>query len=165
MAQLLQQSYLFLNKFFKRLKKIKFIGAEAATARLPMAIGKPVNPSIAVSAMELNGDVEITVMSPPSIIPIIIGLSVVATEIMEPIFPSVAFTMGSISIAIPRDNGAATNKIARNSTPAGSFFSKNLTIKATTYPAKILVRFQIHYMQYRLKQHIQEIHRLRVPLK
>ena len=134
----------FFEQIFSRLKKIKFIGAEAATARLPIAIGKPVNPSIAVSAIELSGEVEITVINPPSIIPMIIGLSVVATEIIEPILPSVALTSGSISIAIPREIGAAINKIAKNSTPAGNFFSRNFTTKAQTYPAKILVKYQIH---------------------
>ena len=65
-----------------------------------------------------------------------IGLSVVATEIIEPILPSVAFTSGSISIAIPREIGAAINKIAKNSTPAGNFFSRNFDESANVSSEK-----------------------------
>ena len=47
---------------------------ELNTAKAPIAIGVPVKPSIAVSAIELSGAVATTVNIPPRIIPIIIGL-------------------------------------------------------------------------------------------
>src|SRR5699024_209386 len=85
----------FLSPNFIRWKKTKFIKDEPNTANAPIAIGTPVNPNIAVRAIELNGAVATTVMTPPKIIPITIGLASVVCVIIPPILRSVASTSGS----------------------------------------------------------------------
>src|SRR5699024_1006408 len=85
----------FLSPNFIRWKKTKFVKDEPNTANAPIAIGTPVNPNIAVRAIELNGAVATTVMTPPKIIPITIGLASVVCVIIPPILRSVASTSGS----------------------------------------------------------------------
>ena len=109
--------------------------AEPNTARAPIPIGTPVKPIIEVKAIELSGAVATTVIKPPRINPIIIGEVSWACIKTVPIWSKVEFTTGSITIAIPLAKGAATNIITIKSSPAGTFFSKNLTTKDIKYPA------------------------------
>ena len=67
---------------------------EPNTAKAPIAIGTPVNPSIAVRAIELSGAVATTVNIPPRIIPIITGLEFADESNTSPIFNNVPLTIG-----------------------------------------------------------------------
>ncbi len=116
-------SFLLPNFIFP--KNTKFINDEPNTANAPIAIGSPVNPNIAVKAIELKGAVATTVTIPPSIIPIIIGLAVDVAVITPPIFCRVVSTSGFEIAAIPLTSGAPRTIITIKSRPAGIFFSKN----------------------------------------
>ena len=99
-----------------------------ATAAIPM--GRPVIASIAVSAMELSGEVQIILMIPPSRNPIRIGDVVVASETAFPMMASTLVTPGSTKYATPRDRDATTRAPTITFGPSGSFFS----IKGATKP-------------------------------
>src|SRR5699024_3153355 len=109
--------------------KTKFIKDEPKTAKAPIAIGTPVKPSIAVNAIELNGAVATTVMTPPRIIPITTGFASVVSVIMPPIFNKVASTNGSDKTASNRASGVATTMITIQSSPSGTLVSNFFTIK------------------------------------
>lgn len=82
-----------------------FINEEPITESAPIAIGTPVNPIIAVSAIDDNGAVATTVITPPNIIPINIGLEWEADSRIPPIFNRVEFTIGLDADAINLANG------------------------------------------------------------
>ena len=125
----------FLEPNFNFANSVEFIKAEPKAPNAPIAIGRPVRPIIDVRAIELSGDVPTTVIRPPSIIPIIIGLMLVASIKTCPICSSVLLTNGSTFDAIRRDSGAHRRITTTKSTPGGTFFSINLIKKETKYPA------------------------------
>src|SRR5699024_2367090 len=119
----------FRSPNFIRWKNTKIIKDEPNTANAPIARGVPVNPNIAVKAIELSGAVATTVMTPPKIIPITIGLASVVCVIIPPILSSVASTSGSTSTANKRTSGDATIMATNKSRPSGTFVSIFLTKK------------------------------------
>ena len=92
-----------------------------AIAAIP--IGRPVRPSIAVSAMELSGEVHIIFMIPPSKKPITIGDWSVAALMVPPIRVRRAVTAGSTVRAMMRARGAMISAPPMILMPSGSFFS------------------------------------------
>ena len=105
----------------------KFKKDEPKTDNAPIAIGAPVSPSIAVKAIELKGAVATTVIIPPSIIPIVIGLEFAEAIKTCPIFNKVESTTGAVKSPIILVRGVATTIITIKSKPLGNFSSKNLT--------------------------------------
>ena len=86
-------------------------------------IGRPVSPNIAVSAIELSGDVQIIFIIPPNKNPITIGDWSVAAEIVAPMCDRIHVTPGSTTVTIIRATGAITSAPAIMLIPTGSFFS------------------------------------------
>ena len=128
MVSFLLPNFIFLNK-------TKFKKDEPNTDNAPIAIGAPVSPSIAVSAIELSGAVATTVMIPPRIIPITIGFELAEAINTWPIFNSVESTIGVAISPISLVRGAAITIMTIRSNPPGNFFSRNLTTNDIKYPA------------------------------
>ena len=104
-----------------------------AIAAIPM--GSPVSPSMAVRAMELRGDVQIILITPPSRSPMRMGDCSVAAEIMPPMCARAAFTAGSTRKAMNLAIGAIMRAPSTESRPGGRCFSINGAMKPIAYPA------------------------------
>src|SRR3712207_1579337 len=119
-------------------------------AAIPIA--RPFNPSIAVKAIELNGEVQIIFIIPPSKKPITKGDCSAATEIIPPILSKVEFTNGSTPNAIILASGAKTNAPKITFKPSGNFFSIIGAINPTRYPA--MNRSEEHTSELQSRQYL-----------
>ena len=97
---------LLLSPKWSILKMAPLVKEPPKHAMAAMPMGSPVSPSMAVRAMELRGDVQIILMTPPSRSPIRIGDCSVAAVIMPPMCARAAFTAGSTRNAMNLAIGA-----------------------------------------------------------
>ena len=98
-------------------------------------MASPSRPSIAVSAIELSGEVQIILMMPPSRNPMTMGDCSVAAAIVPPIRARMTFTAGSAARAIKRAMGAIRSAPPMIFKPSGNLFSITGAISPITYPA------------------------------
>ena len=119
---------------FNRAKMIPLVKEPPKQAIAAIPMGSPVSPSMAVSAMELSGDVQIILIIPPKRNPIRTGDWSVAAVIVFPIYPIAALTTGSVRKAMPLAMGARSRAPRMVSRPAGRCFSITGAIKPIRYP-------------------------------
>ena len=90
-----------------------------------MPIGRPVRPSMAVSAIEESGDVHTIFMMPPRTNPIRIGAWSVAAITESPIVPRMLSTAGALTVRMNLARHAVATAPAIVSMPLGMYFLIN----------------------------------------
>ena len=114
---------LLLSPSFRREKISPFVKEPPTHAMAAMPIASPSRPSMAVSAMELSGEVQIIFMMPPSRKPMTTGDCSVAADMVPPMAASVALTAGLTAMTMMRARGAMSSAPPMIFSPSGSFSS------------------------------------------